>query len=311
VAAMTNNDEYQNDFLKHVTDDVELANKWREAAAKIQLSQSQFCRRFGIDASNFSKWLSQKKKSPASRNAVIKFLAENGDITFKTEQKPTVTLHSPQNEDNAIATIVNDRENIKTIVFIDADNYRDSLRDLRNLLGTIPAESDTRILLYHSPKTLHHDQLDTNYFFKFQTNTSAKDAADVAISFISGVLSTLLPNNIDFYFFTRDHFVNELRFRLESKRNVFCFDKWNVENVLSIFGVKCKYEYKRVGVLERYKDELNALSVLLKSNKTLPIQSISSKLKLQVDWLELLQQEDVQKYLNVKLLTYHVLSSNK
>ena len=62
---------------------------WREKASKEGLSQAAFCRIYRIDRSNFSKWLRNRRASPASEAAVLLYL-QDGD-TEKEEEETEIS----------------------------------------------------------------------------------------------------------------------------------------------------------------------------------------------------------------------------
>lgn len=190
-------------------------------------SQRQFCRKYGLDSANFSKFIQGKKSSASSAGAIKTYLIDavrnpknyesllplpNENIKLRIGQPLNLLLI----EIKKLATY------IKAIVFIDGDNNINSLRTL-NPVDNLSIQ--VSVFLGPSspiPKWNKH-YANCEWLNYYRSSTSIKNSADFSMVFSIATLNVALLEhiNIPFFIVTNDLFAKEISENLSLFRRPF------------------------------------------------------------------------------------------
>ena len=171
---------------------------------------------------NFSRWLNGKRGSPASVAGVRQFFF---DILSTAETKPLVVSPTRKVELKhrklpELLSIAKKKQTLKSIVFIDGDNSEAAIYSYKNDLS-----ESVHIIIYMVCGKVASSLvgLDSCDKFSIMSSTNAtRDAVDTDIAVAATALNLMIPSEVSFIFFSKDHFVQELISKLEEMNGRVC-----------------------------------------------------------------------------------------
>lgn len=168
-------------------------------------SQTSFCRMYGINQGDFSRWLVGRKSSKSSGEAVRRYILSTLypklQISFKITPSPEKKQGKTLKE---LLNILNEcKDELKTIILIDGNNFE-------NEISIITHNDEYTILFFTKGKCIKkYDNMP--WLTVICSEYKNQDAVDNDIAVFIVYLDCMMPKNLSFQLITKDHFKSELK----------------------------------------------------------------------------------------------------
>jgi len=216
-------------------------------------SQRQFCRKYGLDAANFSKFIQGKKSSTSSVGAIRTYLI---DAIRNPQNYESLLPPSNENTELQIGPPLNSLYfetkrlaiNVKAMVFIDGDNNINSLRTLNSINNLGIQVSLFLGPLSPIPKWSRH-YANCEWLNYYRSSTSVKNAADFSMTFHIATLNIALLEyiNVPFFIVTNDLCAKEISGSLSLFNRPFFLVDEKSTNLQSYLDKKLNFMVGRGG----------------------------------------------------------------
>jgi hypothetical protein len=201
-------------------------------------TQAQFCREYKINTGNFSRFLSGKKESQASAEAIRQFLSDTTLVFFgiKPRQADTVLGISPRrpksfNLVQISAYLTKKAEALDHIFFIDGDNSESCVRLFKDVLSPTQFALNFHVICFlenekRPPSLL--EVAERPWFSLCFPGNKKREAVTTLMSASVTTLHMLMTpySKIKFYLISVDNFTHELKETIKPlvRRKIYCLN---------------------------------------------------------------------------------------